>query len=164
MKHYKNLELKPDCSMEDIKANYKKLAKLYHPDKPIGNHDKFVLIKESFDYLIKNHRTIKGGTYFLLGNMYLQDNGNVYISFSCNNLFAIKDVSTPYGGTFFIEKNTDSDNFAIMIERSILVESKYYVKLQIYPIVNYPHNSWVETIRLPDRRTPYEIIKQFLNL
>jgi DnaJ homolog subfamily A member 5 len=37
--HYEVFELPRECSEEDIKKQYKKLALRYHPDKNIGNED-----------------------------------------------------------------------------------------------------------------------------
>ena len=56
IKHLKNLEienpetLKIDVSV--IKKQYKKLALKYHPDKSSENIDKFLSIKNSYEYLI----------------------------------------------------------------------------------------------------------------
>lgn len=50
---YKILELKSDCTTDDIKKSFRRLAKLYHPDKTSDcNADKFKLINEAYSTLV----------------------------------------------------------------------------------------------------------------
>lgn len=49
---YEILELKPSCSQRDIRKNYLRLAKAYHPDIYKGSDkDRFKQIKEAYDTL-----------------------------------------------------------------------------------------------------------------
>lgn len=50
MTHYTVLQLKVNCTLEEIKASYRRLAKQYHPDKG-GDNDKFLLVQEAYDIL-----------------------------------------------------------------------------------------------------------------
>ena len=46
---YSNLYLIESAPMEVVKASYKALAKIYHPDnQSTGNSDKFKLVTESY--------------------------------------------------------------------------------------------------------------------
>ena len=161
MTHYEILELKPDCSIEDVKASYKRLAKILHPDKSTGSHEKFIALQESYDFLLKHHKDFEGSAFFTTDNIYLLDNEDIMISFTCNGIFAIKDISTPFGGTWFTETNMVTK--ALIIERSILVDCAYSVKLQVYSAKDYPNNNFVEYIQLPDRRTVMERLKSLFN-
>jgi DnaJ-domain-containing protein 1 len=49
---YKTLKLIPPKTFTEIKKQYRKLALKYHPDKPCGNHDKFIKIKDSYNRII----------------------------------------------------------------------------------------------------------------
>lgn len=55
---YKILELKSDCTTDDIKKSFRRLAKLYHPDKTsstgrgVDTADKFKLINEAYSTLV----------------------------------------------------------------------------------------------------------------
>lgn len=49
---YDILQLKSDCSLEDIKNAYRQLCKIYHPDKNPDNEDKFLEIKKAYDILV----------------------------------------------------------------------------------------------------------------
>ena len=49
---YDILQLKSDCSLEDIKNAYRQLCKLYHPDRNPDNEDKFLEIKKAYDILV----------------------------------------------------------------------------------------------------------------
>lgn len=55
MNYYEILEISKNCTLEDIKKSYKKLCLKYHPDLPEGDSDKFLKIKEAYDFLVKNH-------------------------------------------------------------------------------------------------------------
>ena len=50
-KHYRTLGLPVGASKERIKKAYRKLAKLYHPDKNQSKkaHEKFILINDKTD-------------------------------------------------------------------------------------------------------------------
>lgn len=51
MDYYKILELSDECSEEDIKKQYRKLSKIYHPDKNNGDDLYFKMINESYETL-----------------------------------------------------------------------------------------------------------------
>lgn len=59
--YYKILQLTNSCSKEEIKKSYRKLSKIYHPDKSFDNYndDKFKEISEAYSILFndlnKNH-------------------------------------------------------------------------------------------------------------
>ena len=55
MDYYKILGVSPDCSIEDIKKAYKKLALKYHPDHNPNTKEDFLKIQEAYDFLLKNH-------------------------------------------------------------------------------------------------------------
>lgn len=59
MDYYQILNVDKSCSIEEIKKAYRKLALKYHPDHNSETKDKFNLIKEAYDYLIKNHTPLK---------------------------------------------------------------------------------------------------------
>ena len=47
------LGLPSTATMEDIKARYRELAKIYHPDKPNGDEEKFKVISKAYNYIKK---------------------------------------------------------------------------------------------------------------
>ena len=49
---YDILELSSDCSLEDIKNSYRKLCKIYHPDKNPDDEDKFIEIQKAYETLV----------------------------------------------------------------------------------------------------------------
>lgn len=51
MDYYKILGVDKDATDKDIKKAYKKLAILYHPDKPTGNEEKFKELSEAYNAL-----------------------------------------------------------------------------------------------------------------
>jgi molecular chaperone DnaJ len=54
--HYQTLNLHPNATDEQIKANFLSLAKKYHPDNALSHdHKDFLLIKEAYDVLKEPH-------------------------------------------------------------------------------------------------------------
>lgn len=53
-KCYAVLELKETCSKEDIKASFRRLAMIHHPDRG-GTAKKFIEVKKAYDTLVKRH-------------------------------------------------------------------------------------------------------------
>ncbi len=49
--YYQILQVKPTATNAEIKAAYRKLAKLFHPDKNPGAEEKFRIIKEAYETL-----------------------------------------------------------------------------------------------------------------
>ena len=54
--YYQILELKEDCEKDEIKKNYYKLSKKYHPDKYNGNDENFKKINEAYTILYDNQK------------------------------------------------------------------------------------------------------------
>jgi DnaJ family protein A protein 2 len=54
MDYYKILQLDTNCTLEDIKKAYHRLAHIHHPDKG-GDVREFIKIKDAYEYLMKNH-------------------------------------------------------------------------------------------------------------
>lgn len=53
--HYKVLEVSRQCTALDIRRSYKRLSKIYHPDKNIDGVEKlFQIVKESYDVRSSN--------------------------------------------------------------------------------------------------------------
>lgn len=57
-RYYKILELPLNASIEDIKESYRRLVKLYHPDKKKGLKKQFLLVQEAYEE-IKNNKAFK---------------------------------------------------------------------------------------------------------
>jgi len=53
--YYQILDVSPSASLDLIKRAYRKKAKLYHPDinKAEDAHEKFILINEAYEYLVR---------------------------------------------------------------------------------------------------------------
>lgn len=58
MNYYEILGLKKNCSKNEIKRKYKKLAKMYHPDKG-GDLEKFKQVSEAYTVLLDYNSRIK---------------------------------------------------------------------------------------------------------
>lgn len=53
--YYSILDLKKDCTKNDIKKQYRKLSLKYHPDKD-GDNEKFIEIKTAYDTLYDDEK------------------------------------------------------------------------------------------------------------
>jgi len=49
---YEILQIEPPITEKDVKQAFRKLALEYHPDKPTGDHNKFVEISNAYQELI----------------------------------------------------------------------------------------------------------------
>ena len=49
---YEILELTPDCSLEDIKNSYRRLCKIYHPDRNPDDNERFIEINKAYETLV----------------------------------------------------------------------------------------------------------------
>lgn len=65
---YRDLELRPPCTVEDITRAYKRLALKYHPDKVTGSTEKFQKIKRANEIL---KDPLKKEFYDKFGDKYL---------------------------------------------------------------------------------------------
>jgi len=54
-KDWKILQLEPPKSKSEIKKQYYKLALVFHPDKPTGNHNLFTQLNSSYNTLIDTY-------------------------------------------------------------------------------------------------------------
>ena len=54
--YYQILELKEDCQKDEIKKNYHKLSKKYHPDKYNGKDEHFKKINEAYTVLYDDQK------------------------------------------------------------------------------------------------------------
>tara|TARA_R110002020_G_scaffold473776_3_gene703562 strand:- start:192 stop:572 length:381 start_codon:yes stop_codon:yes gene_type:complete len=52
---WKVLQLEPPKTQTEIKKQYRKLALLYHPDKPTGTHNLFTQLNSSYNTLIETY-------------------------------------------------------------------------------------------------------------
>ncbi|KAF0351288.1 molecular chaperone DnaJ [Gigaspora margarita] len=68
--YYKVLKLTRNTTIQKIKQAYRKLALLYHPNKNVKKSEKerqqaeqkFIEIREAYDFLLNNHKDIKQKT------------------------------------------------------------------------------------------------------
>ena len=51
MNYYKKLDINENSSQAEIKAAYRKLSMVYHPDRPDGDEEKFKQIGEAYETL-----------------------------------------------------------------------------------------------------------------
>lgn len=57
------LELQPGATKDEVKKSFRRLAHLYHPDKPGGNADKFKRINGAYQDLCKMNLEVYGSKH-----------------------------------------------------------------------------------------------------
>ena len=64
--------LNENASLEEIKKRFRELAKEFHPDRNKENnaHERFLLIKEAYEYLINNQINESKNLYYENINVY----------------------------------------------------------------------------------------------
>lgn len=67
--YYKVLNLKNDCTKEEIKKRYRELSIIYHPDKNNGEKEEFIKIKEAYDNLYDEELRKKHNIYLIFGDI-----------------------------------------------------------------------------------------------
>lgn len=89
--YYEILEVQKNSSLEEIKKSYKRLAKIYHPDKNIenGSDEKFKQINEAYSVLSDSQKREKYDKY---GHNFSKiDNRNYYdINEHLSNMFKMQ--------------------------------------------------------------------------
>lgn len=58
MENYKILGLTPNCTLDDIKKSYHRLAHKHHPDKG-GDVREFIKVKNAYEFLMNNHGRVQ---------------------------------------------------------------------------------------------------------
>jgi curved DNA-binding protein CbpA len=56
--HYEALEVAPDATPEEIKSAYRRLALVWHPDRPTGSSERFVKIARAYEVLSDPRRRV----------------------------------------------------------------------------------------------------------
>lgn len=110
MNYYDVLELPKDASIEDIKKNYKTLAKKYHPDRNSNNDDSmFKNLTEAYSVLSDND---KRRQYDLFGNTNIpniSDIPDINIDNIFSNLFNFSNPDTFQNPNIFFNVNNISN-------------------------------------------------------
>jgi DnaJ family protein A protein 2 len=95
---YDTLGISPNASISDIKKAYRKLALVFHPDKPTGDEKKFIKLSSAYEILSDEN---KKRTYDMYGKGGLKNSGQVPTDIF-NNLFG----QGPLGNIFNLFQET----------------------------------------------------------
>tara|TARA_B100000212_G_scaffold134972_1_gene101449 strand:- start:3447 stop:3923 length:477 start_codon:yes stop_codon:yes gene_type:complete len=139
MNYYEILGLEKNCSKEDIKSSYIKLAKKYHPDKG-GCENMFKLVSEAYNILYDNKKRFNYDNNYILETYdtytnphdifeeIINKSDRIYQESMINNYlfedYEIKD--NPNESVFFNNLNTP-DNYSFMMT-SVIKDGKKYSK------------------------------------
>ncbi len=158
MNYYEILGVSKTDDITIIKSRYKILCKKYHPDKIGGDKEKFILIKEAYDYIVANNTQdlININADIDISTIY---NNSKYI-FTYNNKTHIientfkikKDVLFEYKN-FLIKFNIIENPKYIRKNKDIYISLPVEISIAIYGgIVKYEHiDGNIYDINIPPR-------------
>jgi molecular chaperone DnaJ len=125
---YKSLELERNCSADDIKKSYRKLAIKYHPDKNQGDkqaEEKFKEIAEAYEVLSdpeKRRRYDTGGS----GHFFNSAGHNPFSSFNgqdfWSDIFTNKNFKNKRGQNIFVNIPISLEEMYIGAKRTVKVK------------------------------------------
>ena len=89
--YYKVLNLKSNCTKEEIRKRYKELCKIYHPDKNNGGNKDFIDIKEAYDNLYDDDLRKKHNIYLIFGDIQFTEEDYTLLNKYYNNIINSKE-------------------------------------------------------------------------
>lgn len=188
MDYYKILELQKNCSKDDIKKSYRKLAMKYHPDKNSDSNaeNKFKEISEAYDILSdidkrkqydmygksfnKNMSNFRANDIF---NSFFNDI-NTFNNFNGNSNFVNVTKISSNGNTFVFSNNNVNNNinekkineqFKIKLKSKIItrkLNNKIYDN-KIGYILNYNNDRYIININNNNISVKFDNILPLVN-
>jgi len=154
--YYKILGLPNGASQDDIKAAFRRLAKLYHPD--ITGNDtiktlEFLTIKDAYKELTSNRQKLSVFEYDADVTYTEYDKkGNLFISFKCHNILFMNPVGPiAYSYYWTLAGHTEG---RVMIKKKDLELINYKLALRF---VAYNGSTVDFTTQLKKPLTPFKI-------
>lgn len=90
---YDVLNVEPDCSTKEIKSQYNKLAKQYHPDAPNGDSEMFQFISDAYKILSNKGSRMEYDDFYALSKQSESDHFNLKDKSASFNKIQSKDIS-----------------------------------------------------------------------
>ncbi len=140
--HYKKLEITEKSSLDEIKIQYRKLSKIYHPDISKDDGSKFRELTESYEWLLKNHKQKIDNEPSKEYSKSLKEFKFITISKYYNNYVRVRKQILKEGGVVMIidPSNISIPEFRIVVpkgckEGSISKVDGYTFIIQIEPSI-----------------------------
>tara|TARA_B100001094_G_C18174644_1_gene797194 strand:+ start:1095 stop:1685 length:591 start_codon:yes stop_codon:yes gene_type:complete len=89
--YYKVLDLKSNCTKEEIRKRYKELCIIYHPDKNNGGNEDFIKIKEAYDNLYDDELRKKHNIYLIFGDIQFTEEDYLLLNKYYTNIINSKE-------------------------------------------------------------------------
>ena len=132
LNRYYYLQIQPTNNIENIKNAYKKIVKIYHPDRKKDNNDEFINIIESYKYIIENINEYYN--YVIENEEYYDVNINLIIDLQMKDLIGginkkiIINKIIYYYDKLELKNKIIEDEIIININNNINYKQKYIIK------------------------------------
>lgn len=157
MSNHEILGVSSNASREEIKKAFRKLSLVYHPDRPGGNNEKFIVIKQAYEELTSINPTKvhqRADDFFV---------SRAYVHHTVINKEGDCDISVTFRHILWIEtKGIPNRNYnwvtvgmigaGLLIKKEDLIRCNYKFILRFEPITG---RGIAYGIELPDPRGRY---------
>lgn len=129
---YYYLQIQPTNNIENIKDAYKKMVKIYHPDRMKDNNDEFINVIESYKYIIDNISEYYN--YVIENEEYYDININLNIEIQMKDLInginkkIVIDKIIYYYDKLELKNDIVEEEIIININNNINYKQRYIIK------------------------------------
>lgn len=134
MNNYEILQLSFGATKSEIKQSYRRLSKLYHPDKTGGDSLKFIQIQQAYEELIKTptlefqsdvKKETEKATYRFIS---IKKTDDYYIlSYHLNKVYTVEIKGKDYNSISTYELSGENRQFNLKIDFKDMKLAKYQI-------------------------------------
>ena len=139
LSYFSRIGVTDNSSPEEKKTAFRALSMKYHPDKPGGDANTFVAIKEAYEELIQppvhqrmHHQYTHPESRITIDNWFLKDDGNACIEISFRNMLFCHTIGNLTWLDYHWGLNGGNGGY-LEISKANLRKANYVVTIQFVP-------------------------------